>query len=135
MPSWWHGNVPEALEEIADLAWQCEAAAETHPGGTKLAKALAEFRGYIANNRGAIPNYGERYRNGEAISSAIAESAVNQVVSKRLVKKQQMQWTPRGAHLLLQTRTQVLNGDLEATFRDWYPAFRPEAASQAQAVA
>ena len=69
------------------------------------------------------------------LSSAIAESAVNQVVSKRLVKKQQMQWTPRGAHLLLQTRTRVLNGELEATFRDWYPAFRPEAAGQAQAVA
>jgi hypothetical protein len=35
------------------------------------------------------------------------ESTVNQVVSKRFVKKQQMQWTPRGAHLLLQTRPSV----------------------------
>jgi len=33
------------------------------------------------------------------------------VVSKRMVKKQQQQWTPRGAYLLLQVRTQVLNGD------------------------
>jgi hypothetical protein len=55
------------------------------------------------------------------------ESTVNQVVSKRFVKKQQMQWTPRGAHLLLQTRTKVLNGDLEQTFRGWYPAFRHDA--------
>jgi hypothetical protein len=30
-------------------------------------------------------------------------------VSRRFVKKQQMQWTLRGAHLLLQTRTEVLN--------------------------
>ena len=30
------------------------------------------------------------------------------IVSKRFVKKQQMQWTSRGAHLLLQTRTKVL---------------------------
>jgi hypothetical protein len=37
------------------------------------------------------------------------ESAVNQVVSKRMAKKQQMQWTQRGAHLLLQVRTRVLN--------------------------
>jgi hypothetical protein len=26
-----------------------------------------------------------------------------------MVKKQQMRWTPRGAHLLLQIRTRVLN--------------------------
>jgi len=39
------------------------------------------------------------------------------LISKRMVKKQQMQWTPRGAHLLLQTRTKVLNNELEAVFR------------------
>ena len=49
----------------------------------------------------------------------------NQVISKRFVKKQSMQWTQRGAHLLLQTRTRVLNDDLEGTFREWYPHFRP----------
>jgi hypothetical protein len=43
-----------------------------------------------------------------------------------MVKKQQMAWTERGAHLLLQTRTRVLNGELEETFRRWYPQFRPE---------
>jgi hypothetical protein len=48
---------------------------------------------------------------------------INQVVSERFVKKQQMQWTPEGAHLLLQTRTWVLNGDLDAAIRDWYPWF------------
>jgi hypothetical protein len=47
-----------------------------------------------------------------------------QVISKRFYKKQQMAWTPRGAHLLLQIRTCVLNGDWEATFREWYPGFR-----------
>lgn len=65
------------------------------------------------------------YRNGERISTAFTESTINQVVSKRMVKKQQMQWTPEGAHLLLQVRTQVLNEDWEATFRRWYPRFRP----------
>jgi hypothetical protein len=39
-----------------------------------------------------------------------------------------MQWTLRGAHLLLQTRTKVLNDELEGTFRQWYPRFRPQAA-------
>ena len=39
--------------------------------------------------------------------------------SRRFVKKQQMQWTLRGAHLLLQTRTRVLNEDLDDLFRRW----------------
>jgi hypothetical protein len=46
------------------------------------------------------------------------------VVSRRFVKKQPMQWTRRGAHLLLQTRTKVLNGELHDEFRRWYPKFR-----------
>ena len=75
--------------------------------------------------RGSIVSYGERYRNGERISTAFTESAINQVVSKRLVKKQQMQWTPQGAYLVLQVRTQVLNEDWEGTFRRWYPRSRP----------
>src|SRR6266516_6702609 len=70
-----------------------------------------------------IPNYGERYRRGEVISSAFVESTVNQVVSKRMVKKQQMRWTPEGAHLLLQVRTRTLNGELATTFRAWHPSF------------
>ena len=84
-----------------------------------------------ARNRGFIPNYGERYRNGERINTGFVESAVNQVISNRFVKKQQMRWTPRGAHLLLQTRTKVLNGDLEGTFRRWYPAFRSKTEAKA----
>jgi hypothetical protein len=38
---------------------------------------------YIERSGGFIPNYGERYRNGERISTGFVESAVNQVVSKR----------------------------------------------------
>jgi hypothetical protein len=52
------------------------------------------------------------------------ESAVNQIVSKRFVKKQQMQLTKRSAHLVLQMRTQVLDERLDETFRDWYPDFQ-----------
>jgi hypothetical protein len=44
-----------------------------------------------------------------------------------MVKKQQMAWSPRGAHLLLQIRTRVLDEEWENTFRRWYPAFRPQA--------
>ena len=40
-----------------------------------------------------------------------------------MVKKQQMRWSPRGAHLLLQVRTRVLNDDLADDFRRWFPGF------------
>jgi hypothetical protein len=72
-----------------------------------------------------MPNYGERHRQGETISTAFVESTINQVVSRRFVKKQQMAWTLKGAHLLLQTRTKVLNNELDDVFRRWYPKFRP----------
>jgi hypothetical protein len=68
---------------------------------------------YITNNISHIVNYGERFRAGERISTGFVEPAVNQIVDKRFEKHQSMRWTPRGAHLLLQTRTRVLNGDLD----------------------
>ena len=43
------------------------------------------------------------------------------MVGKRFAKKQQMQWSKAGAHLLLQTRTRPLDGTLRKTFRKWYP--------------
>ena len=99
--------------------------------GKKLQQGVEEFWTYIQNNGGYIPNYGELYRCEETISTSFVESTVNYVVSKRFVKKQAMQWSPRGAHLLLQTRTKVLNEELEDTFRQWYPAFRPMPLSEA----
>ena len=55
--------------------------------------------GSITSNTGSLINYGERYRAGERISSCLAESTVTAVISKRFAKRQQMQWTQRGAHL------------------------------------
>jgi hypothetical protein len=117
----WHGNVFRALQVLDDIDIDLELSAEEHPAVSKLGKAITGFRGYVAVNRPFIPNYGDRYRYGEAISTAFAESTVNQVISKRMVKKQQMRWTRRGAHLLLQVRTQTLNDDLRDTFCRWYP--------------
>ena len=91
---------------------------------------MEELHTYVERNQQFVPNYGERYHNGERIASGFVESAVNQVVSKRMVKHQQMQWSQRGAHLLLQIRTRVLNEEWEETFRRWYPGFRPKTEEQ-----
>lgn len=132
----WHGNSCWALDRLQDVAdvlesWDFDEDGEPipQPGSEAAARMLRyvrELSTYVVNNAPLIVNYGERYRNGERISTGFVESTINQVVSKRMVKKQQMQWTPEGAHLLLQVRTQVLNDDWEQTFREWYPSFRPE---------
>ena len=88
---------------------------------SKFARAAHEFAVYIASNADSLINYGERFRAGERISSSLAESTVNAVISKRFAKRQQMQWTKRGAHLLLQTRTRALDGTLRPLFEKWYP--------------
>ena len=119
----WHGNVLRALQTIDDIQFGLEDIEEPDAKQRKLLRTITEFGGYIRANAGHIPNYGERYRANELISTSFVESTVNQVVSKRMVKKQQMRWTPRGAHLLLQIRTRVLNGDLGADFQRWYPNF------------
>ena len=77
---------------------------------------------YIANNAAAIADYSERWDHGESISTAFVESTVNLVISRRFAKKQQMQWSKKGAHRLLQTRTQTLDGTLRDLFTSWYPA-------------
>jgi len=132
----WHGNSVKALDRLSDLEadldnWGCDEDGKKtlqpdSEAAARMLKYVRELDTYIANNASFIVNYGERYRNKERISTGFVESTINQVVSKRMVKKQQMQWTPRGAHLLLQVRTQVLNEDWEDTFRKWYPNFRPE---------
>jgi hypothetical protein len=80
--------------------------------------------GYIENNKHFIPNDGKRYRHADRISTGFVASTVKQVLSQRFCKKQLMAWTPRGTPLLLQIRPRVLNGDWDATLREWYPGFR-----------
>jgi hypothetical protein len=128
----WHGNVFRADVTLTDLMFEVDGAIDEdrdarRPANLvlkKLARALEEFGTYIDNNPPGIVNYGERHRCGERISTGFVESTINQLVAKRFVKKQQMRWTPRGAHLLLQIRVQALNDDLRASFERWYPDLR-----------
>ena len=118
----WHGNVFRARQTVDDLIMDITDA-DGSVELAKLGKAVREFGGYLTANASCIPNYGERRLAGETISTSFVESAVNQVISKRMVKKQQMRWSPRGAHLLLQIRTRVLNDTF--TDDDGAPVPRP----------
>ena len=132
----WHGNQHRAGETISFFLEDVDGLEVDYPNLSKFARAAHEFSVYIASNTGSLINYGERFRAGERISSCLAESTVNAVISKRFAKRQQMQWTKRGAHLLLQTRTRALDGTLRPLFEKWYPGLANDnSAETAQAEA
>jgi len=124
----WHGKIEDALERLDDLSVEIEGFEETYPRYNKLQAALTEVINYLDRNRDFIVNYGEDYRTGRAISTSFIESMVNSLLGKRFSKKQHMQWTPKGAHLLLQLRVQLSNDELWDTFRGWYPKLPPAGA-------
>jgi len=116
----WHGNVFRALEIVEGIGFDLDPEAKNN-SESKLMDALEDFDTYIRNNSALIPDYSDRYHYNEVISTAFVESTVNEVVSKRMVKKQQMRWTQKGAHLLLQVRIKTLNQELRESFCRWYP--------------
>ena len=79
-----------ALSRARELAADVAVLNSDYPGLQRFAEAAAGLATYIENNAAAIPDYGERRRYAEPISTAFAESTVNLVVGKRFAKKQQM---------------------------------------------
>ena len=73
----WHGNVGRALETLEDLEGTLDLLSQEGENRRKLVKAVREFGRYLEANQDFIPTYGDRYRHGEAISTAFAESTVN----------------------------------------------------------
>ena len=66
----WQGNTEEALERLGDLLMELSLVQARSNAAKKLVDGLNEFRTYICNNREFIPNFGERRRQGETISTA-----------------------------------------------------------------
>ena len=122
----WHGKVKRALEWLNRIEGRMWYFASCYTRFSALARAVHALQRYLWRNGHLIPNYARRRRAGQTISTAFVELLVNSLLSKRFAKKQSMQWTPEGAHLLLQVRTRTLNGELAATFGRWYPAFSLE---------
>lgn len=120
----WNGNLHDALLVIDDLVMDLEEIETTYASIKALRKAASEFQAYITNNGSMIPNYAERRRYGERVSTGFVESTVNTVVGKRFCKRQQMRWSKTGAHLMLQTRTRTLDGTLRNKFEQWYPGLK-----------
>jgi hypothetical protein len=90
--------------------------------------------GYLERNQDALVHYAARRRHGEPISTAFVESAVNEIVARRMNKKQQMRWNRTTVQPFLDARTAVLNGTLENAFQQRYPGFRPATLDHAAAT-
>jgi hypothetical protein len=89
-----------------------------------LQRHLKDLLAYLEANNSALVNYGARRRRGEPISTGFVESAINEIVARRMIKKQQMRWNRWAVQPFLDVRVAVLDGTLEGAFRRLYPDFR-----------
>jgi hypothetical protein len=121
----WHaaiGRMKTIYQGTREAATSLVSVGGEHLG--RFRKHLKDLRDYLVNNQASLTNYAHAYRHGLRISSAPAESGMSHIVNQRMGKRQPMRWSLEGAHLLLQVRCAVLDGRLEALFREWYPKFR-----------
>ena len=108
----WNGNPHDGQTVIEDLVMDLDKI-ETDCASIKaLRKSAAEFETYIANNKDMIPNFAERRRYGERVSTGFVECSVNTVIGKGDYpsdfkiyeiwhgKRQQMRWSKQGAQTM-----------------------------------
>ncbi len=129
----WHGRSCQAIRKLEIMQMVLGRPYVVDKEAVKLIPRLTkELLGYLKYNRDSLPNYGQRYRAKKRISSAFIESAVNQLIDKRMSKSQQMRWDPVSAHLLLQVRVRVVDGMLRNDFPRWYGDFPSNTATFTQ---
>jgi hypothetical protein len=121
----WHGQVDRAIEHLGEIiADMAKLREQGDLGAGRMWQLAQPLLTYIRQNKSAIVDYGARYRSGRRIATALAESAVNSLTARRMVKKQQMRWSKRGAHLMLQVRAAVMNGNLREQLSYEPPVFK-----------
>ena len=122
----WHGRWAGCRRKLASLRrWTKRKHGRDVAGLDRVQRRVGDLLGYLERNRDALVPYAARRRRGEPISTAFVESAVNEIVAKRMNKAQQMRWNRATVQPFLDVRTAVLNGTLEDAFRQRYPGFRP----------
>ena len=122
----WHGRWKGCLIKLASVSRWTEAKCVRDVNGVSaLRRHLSDVLAYLEANQSALVNYGVRYRRGEPISTAFVESAINEIIARRMIKKQQMRWNRWTVQPFLDVRVAVLDGTLEGSFRRLFPNFRP----------
>jgi hypothetical protein len=128
----WNGKSSKGLHYLQAVRdWLTPTRQREAPGLARLSTWLRDLLQYLNANRDSLPNYGKRYRSDQPISTAWVESTVNEIIAKRMVKKQQMRWNRFTVQPFLTVRVHVLNDTLERVFRSWHTDFRPMTAAEA----
>src|SRR4051812_8856411 len=128
----WHGRWTGCRGKLSALCrWTKRKPIRAVAGIGRLQRHVSDLLGYLERNQDALVPYAARRRRGEPISTAFVESAVNEIVAKRLNKRQQMRWSRASVQPFFDVRTAVLNSTLEDAFRQRYPGFRPANDDQA----
>src|SRR5215212_10230896 len=132
----WHGRWTWCRRKLAGLyRWTKRQHVREIAGIDRLRRHVSELLGYLERNQDMLVHYAARRRRGQPISTAFVESAVNEIVAKRMNKKQQMRWNRMTVQPFLDVRTAVLNETLEDAFRHRYPGFRSANDDQARSAA
>jgi hypothetical protein len=118
----WHGQTKRAVHLIQRTRAAVEAKGEGKTAAaksvTKLTKALVALETYVSGLAGLIIDYASARLDDEPFSTSPTEGAVQWLLHRRMGAQQQMRWSPRGAHLMLQVRTAIVNGTFDADHRD-----------------
>ena len=132
----WHGRWTGCRRKLAGLyRWTTRKHVRKVGGIDRLQQHICELLGYLERNEEMLVHYAARRRRGEPISTAFVESAVNEIVAKRMNKKQQMRWNRTTVQPFRDVRTAVLNDALEDAFHHRYPGFRSANNDQVRSVA
>ncbi|MBV8702666.1 MAG: hypothetical protein JO118_03055 [Acetobacteraceae bacterium] len=122
----WHGRWPGCRRRLAALSrWTRRRLMRDVAGVDKLRQLVADLLGYLERNEAALVHYAARRRRGEPIATSFVESAVDEIISWRMAKAQQMRWSKPSLQPFLDVRTAVLNDTLEDAFRRCHHGFRP----------
>ena len=109
-----HGRWTGCQRKLAGLyRWTKHQHFREIAGVDRLQRHISELFGYIERNQDMLVHYAARRRRGEPISTAFVESAVNEIVAKRMNKKQQMRWNRMTVQPFLDVRTAVLRGSMQ----------------------
>lgn len=114
----WNGYSAEAHDALWAMTHLAEEAIYLNgervgPAVRRLLVHNLELRTYLANNKGALIDYGTRYRAGLPISSSRAEGMVEEIANARMAKRRRMRWSPGGAHSVAKVRAAVLDRRLQ----------------------
>ena len=105
---------PKKREESkVGMGWFGASHVRDTRGALTSEKYIRELIQYLRANHCALVKLWAPRHGGLPISTAFVESAVNEIVSKRMIKKQQMRWNRWTVQPFLDVRTAVLNGTLQ----------------------